>query len=78
MSEFVAYLDEVFQSFGAIDTRRMFGGYGIYHEELMFALVADDMLYLKVDDQNVREFLDKDLGPFEYMKKGKPTALSYY
>ncbi|WP_203301031.1 TfoX/Sxy family protein [Marinobacter sediminum] len=27
----------------------MFGGYGIYYDGLMFALVADDVLYFKAD-----------------------------
>lgn len=47
MSEFVNYLHEVFESFGPISSRRMFGGYGIYHEGLMFGLVADERALLR-------------------------------
>ena len=36
----------------------MFGGYGIFHEGLMFALKADDILYFKVDDSN-RDMYEK-------------------
>ncbi len=78
MSEFVEYLAEVFQDFGAIRARRMFGGYGIYHDDLMFGLVADDVLYLKVDPQSVALFEDKDLKPFEYVKNGTSMKMSYY
>ena len=78
MSEFVEYLTEVFQDFGAIRSRRMFGGYGIYHDNLMFGLVADDVLYLKVDAQSVRLFEDKGLKPFEYVKNGKSMKMSYH
>lgn len=78
MSEFVEYLAEVFQDFGAIRSRRMFGGYGIYHDNLMFGLVADDVLYLKVDAQSATLFEDLDLKPFEYMKNGKSMKMSYY
>jgi len=78
MSEFVEYLAEVFQDFGAIRSRRMFGGYGIYHDNLMFGLVADDVLYLKVDAQSVTQFDDMGLKPFEYMKNGKAMKMSYY
>lgn len=49
MSEFITYLEEVFNHFGPIHTRKMFGGYGVYSRGTMFGLVADDMLYLKVD-----------------------------
>jgi len=44
MSEYVEYLKEVLELFGPITARKMFGGYGIYHNGLMFALVADDTL----------------------------------
>ena len=78
MSEFVDYLAEVFRQFGAVRTRRMFGGYGVYHEDLMFGLVASDTLYLKADDQSAKLFEDKGLGQFEYAKNGKTTKMSYY
>lgn len=47
MSEFVDNLDEVFALFGAVRAKRMFGGYGLYHDNLVFGLVADEVLYLK-------------------------------
>lgn len=78
MSDFVEYLAEVFQEFGAIRSRRMFGGYGIYHDDLMFGLVADDVLYLKADAETVSQFEELDLEPFEYVKNGKPMKMSYY
>ena len=51
MDEFVNYLHEVFKAFGPIHTRRMFGGHGVFHEGLMFGLVADGVLYLKADTE---------------------------
>jgi DNA transformation protein len=78
MSEFVAYLDEVFELFGPISARRMFGGYGIYHEGVMFGLVADDTLYLKADDATRARFDERDLPPFQYDKNGKMVAMSYF
>ncbi len=64
MSEFVDNLQSVFELFGPIAAKRMFGGFGIYHDGLMFALVADDELYLKADKQSIPEFETKGLGPF--------------
>jgi len=78
MSEFVEFLHEVFQEFGPIRSRKMFGGHGIYHHDLMFGLVADDELYLKVDKQSVALFEAKDLEAFEFIAKGKTTKMSYY
>lgn len=71
-------MHEVFTDFGSINTRKMFGGYGIYHDGLMFGLVAEDTLYLKVDDKTKQKFIDKELTPFEYDKKDKKVKLSYY
>ncbi|MBL1142864.1 MAG: TfoX/Sxy family protein [Proteobacteria bacterium] len=78
MSEFINFLHEVFSSFGLITTRKMFGGFGIYHDSLMFALVANDTLYLKADDSTKQNFIDKDLPPFEYNKGDKKVQMSYY
>ena len=78
MSEFVEYLTEVFVDFGPIQTRKMFGGYGIYHQGVMFGLVADDTLYLKVDDTIKPYFETKGLPPFEYDKGDKVVKMSYH
>ena len=78
MSEFVEYLLEVFAEFGSIEARKMFGGYGIYHQGVMFGLVADDTLYLKADDKTAKYFEAKGLGPFEYNKGDKVVKMSYF
>lgn len=77
MSDFVPYLHEVFRAFGTISTKRMFGGHGVYHDGLMFGLVADDVLYLKADDESRQAFAERGLEPFEYVKNGKPMKMSY-
>ncbi len=78
MSEFVEYLNEVFGRFGPIHSRRMFGGYGVYYNDLMFALVADDVLYLKADSESSELFEKLGLSPFEYFKNGKKMKMSYF
>ena len=78
MSEFVENLQDVFTRFGPIRAKRMFGGYGVYHDDLMFGLVADDVLYLKADTQSAPEFIAQGLPAFEYAKKGKTYTMSYY
>ncbi len=78
MSEFVDYLHEVFETFGPIRSRKMFGGYGIYHNDLMFGLVAADQLYLKTDSINVALFDERGLEPFEFVAKNKVSKMSYY
>lgn len=76
--EFVAYLVDLMQSVGPVRARRMFGGHGIFLDGLMFALVADATLYLKVDPESVASFQSRGLEPFRYRKKGKTLSMSYY
>lgn len=64
--------------FGPVSIRRMFGGAGIFRDGLMFALVADDTLYLKVDATNQADFEAKGMQPFTYLRKSKPASLRYY
>jgi len=78
VSEFVDYLKEVFEQFGPVHARRMFGGYGIYHDGVMFGLVADDTLYLKADETTAEYFELRGLGQFEYDKGDKIVRMSYY
>lgn len=78
MSEFVEFLKEVLGVLGPVRSRRMFGGYGIFHDDLMIGLVADDVLYLKGDDQSAESFTAKGLSQFEYVKNGKIMKMSYY
>ena len=77
-SEFVTFLSEVFAQFGTIRARRMFGGYGIYHHDLMFGLVADDLLYLKADSTTIPDFEKLGLQPFSFTQSGKVLQMSYY
>jgi len=77
-SEFVDYLLDLMKSLGDVSARRMFGGYGIFRDGLMFGLVADDQLFIKADDICRQEFESLELPPFEYNKQGKLMKLSYY
>ncbi len=77
-SDYVDYLLELLSPLGSVRAKRMFGGHGMYLEDLMFGLVANDELYLKVDDGNRQAFEDRGLEPFTYMGKNKPVRMSYY
>ena len=63
---------------GPVRARAMFGGWGLYLDEVMFALIAFDRLYLKVDDQTVERFSDAGSEPFTYEGKKKPVQMSYW
>ena len=77
-SEFTNYIVDLMQSTGPVNAKRMFGGYGIFLDGLMFALVSDGLLYLKADTENKENFIKNNLAAFTYMKKGKECHLSYF
>jgi DNA transformation protein and related proteins len=76
-NQFVEFVLESLQPLGGVSARRMFGGWGIYKDSLMFALIARDQLYLKVDDGNRAAYDAADLPHFIYTEKGKPIRMPY-
>ena len=76
--EFTTYIIDLMQSIGPVSAKAMFGGYGIFLDGLMFGLIADNVLYLKVDQETENEFKAMSLVPFTYNKKGKTFKMSYY
>lgn len=76
---FAQYVVGQMAGFAAVQAKAMFGGFGIYLDGLMFALIVDDQLYFKADAQSVALFTDQGLAPFRYeTKKGTKSSLSYY
>lgn len=70
---------EIFQSVGPLRIRKMFGGHGIYRDELMFALEADGELYLKADGETVEAFRNLGSRPFTYSgRNGRTATMSYW
>ncbi len=41
---------------GDVNSRAMFGGYGIFHDDDMFALISGSALFHKVDDSNRADY----------------------
>lgn len=78
-SEYLTYLLELLAPLGQVTSRSMFGGYGIYRDGVMFALVADETLYFKVTANNQADYEQAGSQPFTYSKSnGKATVMSYW
>ncbi len=76
--EFCAHLVDLLSRLGPVSVRRMFGGAGLYHGGVMFALVFEDTLYLKVDDRNRPDFEAAGMGAFTYDTDSGQISMSYY
>lgn len=61
----------------SLRTRRMFGGVGLYAADLFFALIAADVLYLKVDDASRPSFEARGMQAFRPFAD-KPSMRAYF
>jgi DNA transformation protein len=75
--DFMNFVLDQLSSWGDVCARRMFGGAGLYCEGKMFGLIADDVVYLKVDDSNRKDFIKAGSSPFNPYPD-KSTVMSYY
>src|SRR5918998_5967163 len=70
---------DIFRKVGPVGIRRMFGGQGIYRDEVMFALVAGGELYLKADGETAEMFRSLGSRPFSFERRdGRVTETSYW
>jgi DNA transformation protein len=77
--EFVDYVIDQLSDWGEVSARKMFGGAGLYHERVIFGLIADDVAYLKVDDSNRKDFVQAGASPFNpFPNKVKTIIMPYY
>lgn len=77
-SQFVHFAVENLQRLGPVLAKRMFGGHGLFLHDVMFALVAWDTLYLKVDEINRPGYDARGLAPFSYAgQQGRTVTMSY-
>jgi DNA transformation protein len=67
-----ALVEERLSAVVPVQTKAMFGGVGIYTEGLFFALIAEDRLYLKVDDSNRGDFEAAGMSAFYPYDSPKP------
>ena len=78
-TDFTDWAEEQLSPLGAIRIRSMFGGFGVYADDLFFAIIDDDVLYFKTDDVNRHRFVEEGCEIFRYpMKDGSMMELSYY
>ena len=76
--DFATHIVDLLEPFGYCEARRMFGGYGIFHQGLMFGLIARGSLYLESDAESRADFVAEGSSAFSYFKKKRACQLSCY
>ncbi len=78
-SDFVEYVvHDLLSQLPGIRARAMFGGWGLYKEDTIFAIIVDDQLYFKVDDTNQAQYEQHGSRPFTYESRGRSVTMSYW
>jgi DNA transformation protein len=77
-ADFLAYVLEQLTELGGVSSRRMFGGVGLYSDEFFFGLIAEDTLYLRVDDGNRADYTARAAAPFRPYADRPQLSMSYY
>jgi DNA transformation protein len=75
---FVLHCLELLEPVGPVRAKRMFGGYGLYAQDLFVALIADDGLYLRADEASEPHFRQAGGQPFEFEARGRRMTLRYW
>lgn len=75
---FIAHCLELLAPLGAARARRMFGGHGLYVDDLFVALVIADRLYLKANVASAASFAAGGGQPFSYARNGKTASLGFW
>ena len=72
------FILEMLAPFGAV-ARRMFSGAGLYRDGVMFALIADDVLYFRTGEANRADYEAAGMAPFMTSgRRRKAAAMPYH
>jgi DNA transformation protein len=76
---FTEFLCEQLAPLGRVTMRRMFGKTGVFCQGLMFGMITNDTLYVRVDDHNRAVFEEaKSDPPLNYRKQGHAIDLAFW
>ena len=78
-SDAAPVLREMLAPLGPVGLRRMFGKTGVFCDGVMLGIVADNVLYLRVDEGNRVAFAEAaDEAPLNYRKGGRVIDLAFW
>lgn len=76
-NDFLEYVLDQLSFWDGVYTKKMFGGVGLYFDGLMFGLVYNDMISLKVDTTNKEKYIQEGMEPIKVFKTETPIPSFY-
>jgi DNA transformation protein and related proteins len=75
----IEYICDQLAAWSPVVARRLFGGWGLYRDGIMFGLIGRETVYFRTDDRNRGDFEAEGMEPFRYrMPNGKTIDLAYH
>ena len=75
---FVIHCTELLAPVGTVRVKRMFGGWGLYADEVFIAIIGGDRLFLKISAETRPAFEAAGCEPFVYDSKTGSIAMGYW
>ncbi|MGP0566414.1 MULTISPECIES: TfoX/Sxy family protein [unclassified Nitrospina] len=75
-SSFTDFVLEQLEGMGPVRCRAMFGGHGLYADDVFFAIIYNNVLYFKTDGKTVSQFVGQGMRPFQ--PRPGQTLKNYY
>ena len=76
--DYADYVVDLLSPWARVTAKAMFGGFGLYRQGQIFAIIVNDTLYFKVGDSNRPDYETASSSPFTYEAKGKKIVMSYW
>jgi DNA transformation protein len=77
-AQYLAWILEQLAALGALRSNRMFGGVGLYSNELFFGLIDDDTLFFKTDEGNIAPYRERGMPRFMPFPDRPEAVLGYH
>jgi DNA transformation protein len=75
--QIIDLLCDVLATLGPVEARSMFGGWGLYQDGVMFALISGEEAYFRADDETRQDYEALGLSRFK-PRANKPMTMPYY
>jgi len=72
------HLRDLFSGLPQLSIRRLFGGFGLYSEGLVFAIDGRDRVWIKADAETIPLFEKAGCLPFTYEGRNRVVRLPYW
>ncbi|HEX6636617.1 MAG TPA: TfoX/Sxy family protein [Steroidobacteraceae bacterium] len=76
--QYLAYVLEQLTGLPALRSNRMFGGIGLYSDDIFFGLIDDDTLYFKTGPANVEQYTSRKMPKFMPFPDRRGAEMGYH